>query len=77
VGLILPTTPQLDRVFELLMTLDMQDENNLLILEQEIAMLDDEELSNLLKIGKKYKKTLEYFYERLVQEQRLRKQGAY
>lgn len=59
------------------MTLDMQDENNLLILEQEIAMLDDEELSNLLKIGKKYKKTLGYFYERLAQEQRLRKQGAY
>lgn len=59
------------------MSLDMQDENNLLILEQEIAILDDEELSNLLKIGKKYKKTLGYFYERLAQEQKLRKQGAY
>lgn len=72
----MPTTPQLDRIFELLMSLDMKDENNLLILEQEIAILDDEELYNLLKVGKKYKKTLGYFYDRLVQEQRFRKQGV-
>ena len=58
------------------MSLDMKDENNLLILEQEIAILDDEELYNLLKVGKKYKKTLGYFYDRLVQEQRFRKQGV-
>jgi hypothetical protein len=77
VGLILPTTPQLDRVFELLMSLDMKDEDNLLILEQEIAILDDVELDNLVKVGKKYKKTLGYFYDRLTQEKKLRKQGVY
>lgn len=59
------------------MSLDMKDEDNLLILEQEIAILDDEELSNLIKVGRKYKKTLGYFYNRLIQEQRFRKQGAY
>ena len=59
------------------MSLDMKDEDNLLILEQEIAILDDEELSNLIEVGKKYKKTLKYFYDRLVQEQKFRKQGAY
>ena len=58
------------------MSLDMKDENNLLILEQEIAILDDVELDNLVKVGKKYKKTLMYFYDILVKEKKLRKQGV-
>ena len=72
----MPTTPQLDRVFELLMFLDKDDENSLIILEQEVALLDDEELDNLIKVGKKYKNTLMYFYDILVKEKKLRKQGV-
>lgn len=72
----MPTTSQLDRVFEFLMSLDKNDENGLIILEQEIAILDDEELNNLVKVGRKYKKTLGYFYDMLVQEKKLRKQGV-
>lgn len=58
------------------MSLDMKDEDNLLILEQEIAILDEDELTNLVKVSKKYRKTLGYFYERVLQEKRIRKHGV-
>ena len=72
----MPTTPQLDRIFEILMFLDKDDENKLIILEQEVALLEDDELDNLIKVGKKYRKTLTYFYNILVKEKKLRKQGV-
>lgn len=72
----MPTTPQLDRIFEILMILDKDDENKLIILEQEVALLEDDELDNLIKVGKKYRKTLTYFYNILVNEKKLRKQGV-
>lgn len=67
-------TPQIDRIFQLLITMDMDEEENLLILEQEIALLDNNELKVCIKGAKKYKKTFAYFYDRLINERSLRKQ---
>lgn len=66
-------TPQIDRIFELLITMDMDEEENLLILEQEIAMLDKDELNVCIKGARPYKKTFGYFYDRLINERNLRK----
>ena len=66
-------TPQIDIIFELLITMDMDEEENLLILEQEIAMLDKDELNVCIKGAKSYKKSFGYFYDRLINERNLRK----
>lgn len=68
---------QVDRIFNLILSLDTTDETHLSYIEQEIAILSDEDLSTLIRVGKKYRKTLGFFYERLLQEKNFRKQIAF
>ena len=65
-------TPQIDLLFETLMTTDEDEEDDLFILEQVISGLDDYELKTCLSVAKKYRKNYGFFYDRLLAEKELR-----
>lgn len=63
---------QINKIFELLSYIDMEDEIELHILEAEISALSDEELRLCIKTARK-SKYYEPFYNLLIKERSFRK----
>ena len=61
-------TPQIDRIFWIMMTEDYSADETLHVLAQEISILTDRELQKCLKVAKRYRKDFRFFYDMLKTE---------
>ena len=66
-------TPQIDRLFETLITIDEDDEEDLILLRQEVASLSEEELKTVLRVAKNYRRNYGFFYDILKLEKDYRR----
>lgn len=66
-------TPQIDRLFETLITIDEDEEEDLILLRQEVSAMSDEELKTVLRVAKNYRRNYNFFYDILKQEKDYRR----
>lgn len=64
---------QFDKIFEILMTSNENDEYSTYMLDVLISELSDTELKRCLNYAKKHQSTLGFFYKRLMLERDIRK----